>query len=196
LAAIQRLCVFCGSSPGLDPRFREAAQRLGSRLAHEGIELVYGGGRVGLMGMLADAVLAAGGRAIGVIPSALATKEVAHDGLSSLEVVPSMHERKARMAELADAFVALPGGLGTLEELFEIATWSQLGFHAKPLALLNVAGYYDPLLLFLDHAVGSGFLRPEHRHILRVATDAGAVLSVLEAGPPVVSEKWIRKGET
>src|SRR3954464_8084735 len=159
---MRRVCVYCGSSPGSDPAYREAAVALVHALAERGIGVVYGGAHVGLMGVVADEALAGRAQAIGRIPQALVDREIAHTGLDDLRVVGSMHERKAQMAELADAFVALPGGLGTLEELFEVATWSQLGLHDKACGVLNVRGYYDGLAAFLDHAVGEGFLRAQH----------------------------------
>ncbi|MGO9097008.1 MAG: TIGR00730 family Rossman fold protein [Bryobacteraceae bacterium] len=169
---MRRLCVFCGSSFGSRPIYREAALEVGRGLARRGIGLVYGGASVGLMGALADAALEAGGEVIGVIPRALVEKEIAHRGLSELCVVESMHERKARMAERADAFLALPGGFGTLEEVFETLAWRQLRIHRKPCGLLNTAGYYDGLLAMLDHAAAEGFLRPENRALL--VSDSGA----------------------
>jgi uncharacterized protein (TIGR00730 family) len=172
--------VFCGSSAGRDPAFAAAARELGSRLAAQGRTLVYGGGRVGLMGLVADAALAGGGRVIGVIPEALAAREVAHRGLTELRVVASMHARKALMADLADAFVALPGGFGTLDELFEIVTWAQLGLHAKPLALLDVNGYFGPLAAFADRAVAEAFVRPEHRRLLVVEQSVEKLLAGLD----------------
>lgn len=183
-----RIAVFCGSSPGLDPRYLEQTAAFGRLLAQRGIELVYGGARVGLMGALADAVLAAGGRAIGVIPESLMSHEVAHRGLSQLHVVKTMHERKALMAELADAFVALPGGIGTLEELFEVWTWHQLGLHDKPCALLDLNGFYSQLGSFLDHVVAQGFLKPSQRAALLQSGDPEALLRALvryEAAPAV-----------
>jgi uncharacterized protein (TIGR00730 family) len=188
---LNSLCVFCGSNPGVLPDYTAAAARLGRILAGRGLRLVYGGGHVGLMGAVADAVLTAGGSAIGVIPKALALRELAHDSLSGLEVVASMHERKARMSELSDAFVALPGGIGTLEELFEVWTWSQLGFQPKPCALLNVAGYFDPLLAFLDHMTGEGFLHPVHRAMAIVDDDPERLLDRLAAWQPPAVRKWI-----
>lgn len=155
---MDRICVFCGSSPGASPAFAAAARELGAALARRGIELVTGGGSVGLMGEVADAALAAGGRAIGVIPESLVLRELAHPRLTELHVVPTMHQRKAKMVELSSAFVTLPGGLGTLDETFEMLTWAQLGIHHKPVGLLNVAGYYSPLLAFLDSAVEEGFV--------------------------------------
>jgi uncharacterized protein (TIGR00730 family) len=178
---LARLCVFCGANTGHDPAHRVAAEGLGTLLGRTGRTLVFGGGRVGLMGAIADATLAAGGHAIGVIPQALVAREVGHTGLTSLHVVDTMHERKATMAALADAFVMLPGGLGTLEELFEIWTWGMLGLHHKPYGVLNVGGYFDPLLAFLDRAVDAGFVRAAQRAELVVDTDASALLTTLEA---------------
>jgi uncharacterized protein (TIGR00730 family) len=193
---LKRVAVFTGSNPGSRPEYLEAARALGDTLARRGLTLVYGGARVGLMGALADAALAAGGPVTGVMPEALVAKEVAHAGLSELHVVRSMHERKALMADLADAFVAMPGGWGTLDELFEILTWAQLGLHRKPCAVLNVRGYFDPLLAFLDHSVREGFVRDEHRAMLLVAASAAELLDRLgEARPPVV-EKWITRADT
>ncbi|MEA2402999.1 MAG: hypothetical protein QOK00_3402 [Thermoleophilaceae bacterium] len=194
---MERVCVFCGSSPGARPAYAEATAELGRLLAADGIGLVYGGGAVGLMGVLADSVLAAGGEAIGVIPQALVDREIGHSGLTELRVVGSMHERKALMAELADAFVALPGGLGTLEELFEVYTWAQLGLHQKPCALLNVEGYYDGVVEFLSHAVAERFLRDETRELLMVESDAGTLLERLRSFQPrTVVPKWIDREET
>jgi uncharacterized protein (TIGR00730 family) len=163
-----RICVFCGSAPGSDPAYAELARRTGEALVSRRIALVYGGAAVGLMGVLADTVLAGGGEAIGVIPERLSNREIAHAGLTKLHVVASMHERKALMAQLSDGFLALPGGLGTMDELFEIATWSYLGIHAKPIGLVNHAGYYDPLLAFLEHAADQGFIRESHRRLIQV----------------------------
>ena len=181
---IRRLCVYCGSRPGVRPAYAEAARALGALLAAEGVGLVTGGGRVGLMGVVADAVLAGGGEATGVIPQALADREVGHDGLTALHVVGSMHERKAAMADLADAFVALPGGLGTLEEIAEVLTWAQLGLHGKPCGLLDVEGYYAPLVAFVDHAVAEGFVGADARAALVVERDPAALLDRLLAAPP------------
>ncbi|HSU81735.1 MAG TPA: TIGR00730 family Rossman fold protein [Thermoanaerobaculia bacterium] len=189
------LCVFCGSNPGASPAYAEAAARLGRIVAERGMTLVYGGGRVGLMGVVAGAALAAGGRVIGVIPEALATLELAHDGLTALEVVGSMHERKARMSELSDGFLALPGGIGTLEEWFEVWTWSQLGFHPKPCGLLNVAGYYDHLLAFLDHVTAERFLNETHRSMAIVGDDPQLLLDRLAAWRPSRARKWIEAEE-
>ena len=177
----RRICVFCGSAHGNDPIYTAAARELGRSLAERGIEIVYGGGRVGLMGELADAALAAGGRVLGVIPQRLRDLEVAHSGLSELFVVDTMHARKAMMAHLSDAFIALPGGFGTLEELFEVVTWCQIGYHQKPVGILDVAGYYAPLLRFLDHAEASGFIRDIYRPILQHADDLEALLAQLAA---------------
>lgn len=174
-----RVCVFCGSSPGARPSYAAAARALGTLLAQRRIELVWGGGNVGLMGVVADAVLDAGGRAIGVIPGALAERELSHARASAMHVVRTMHERKALMADLSDAFLALPGGMGTLDELFEILTWAQLGFHAKPVGLLDVEGYYAPMLAFLDRARDEGFVRPADRARLRVDCDAERLLELL-----------------
>ena len=189
------VCVFLASSHGHDPRYAEIARATGAAIAGRGWRLVYGGAHRGLMGVLADACLAAGGEVIGVLPHALTDKEIAHTGLTRLEVVASMHERKARMAELSDAFVALPGGVGTLEEIFEIWTWGQLGFHAKPAGFLNVRGYYDGLRGFVDHAVGEAFLRAPHRDMLIFREDCGEMLDALAAYKPPVVEKWIGRPE-
>lgn len=188
---MQYLCVYCGSSPGLSPIHAEAARKLGHCLVERGLGLVYGGGHVGLMGVLADSVLAGGGEVIGVIPQRLVDAEVAHPGLTRLEVVDSMHTRKARMAELSDAFIALPGGFGTLDELFEILTWAQLGLHGKPCGLLDVDGYFAPLLQWVDHAVAEGFVRPRHRELLMMEADAGRLLDRLDAHEPVAISKWV-----
>jgi uncharacterized protein (TIGR00730 family) len=191
-----RLCVFCGSSTGLDPAFASAARALGTELARRDIGVVYGGGNVGLMGIVADAALAAGGDVIGVIPHALVARELAHESLTELHVVDSMHERKALMASLSDGFIALPGGFGTLEEFCEAVTWTQLGVHAKPCGLLNVAGFYDGLLAFLEHALAEEFLRPTHREI--VVSNAHPVVlvdRVIAWRPPMVA-KWIGRDET
>jgi len=194
---VRRLCVFCGSSPGARPAYGEAAEELGRLLVAEGIGLVYGGGKVGLMGRLADAVLAEGGEAIGVMPEALVAKEIGHPGLDDMRVVGSMHERKALMADLSDAFVALPGGLGTVEELFEVYTWSQLGLHLKPCALLDVEGYYEGIATFLSHAVQERFVRADHRDMLIVEQEPRLLMERLRAfEPAAVVPKWIDRGET
>ena len=189
---MRSICVFCGSRPGVRPAYRAAAELLGKTLAERGLELVYGGGNVGLMGVVADACLAAGGKVVGVIPRALMEWEVGHEGLSRLEVVDSMHTRKARMAELADGFIALPGGLGTFEELFEILTWAQLGFHNKPTALLNVEAYYQPLIQLMDRGVGEGFMKAENRGLLLVEDNAVALLRAMAAYHPPAVGKRIR----
>jgi uncharacterized protein (TIGR00730 family) len=176
---MQRLCVFCGSNSGAAPEYAVVAADLGRLLAERGIVLVYGGSNAGLMGTLADAVLSAGGFAIGVIPRSLVEREVAHRGLPDLRVVETMHERKALMADLADAFVAMPGGYGTFDELCEILTWAQLGIHTKPVGLLNILGYWNPFLGFLDHAVEAGFLRPAHRQLLEIRGEPRSLLDLL-----------------
>jgi uncharacterized protein (TIGR00730 family) len=194
---MKRICVFCGANPGHNPLYRSEAEKLGRLLAARGIELVYGGGNVGLMGVVADACLAAGGSVTGVIPQALMGKEVdgrhvEHRALNRLEVVDSMHTRKARMAELADGFIALPGGFGTFEEFCEILTWGQLGFHVKPMGLLNVNGFYDPLLALFDHAVGEGFLREQNRAMALADTDIAALLDQMAAYRPESVGKWLK----
>lgn len=185
------VCVYCGSSPGRNPAYIAAARRFGQTLARRGLGLVYGGARVGVMGALAEAALEAGGRVVGVIPRALAHREVAHDGLSELIVTESMHARKTIMADRADAFVALPGGIGTLEELFEVWTWTQLGFHGKPCGLLDVDGYFDALVRFLDHAVAEEYLQPAHRAILSIDRDPERLLDELAAFEPPALGKWV-----
>jgi uncharacterized protein (TIGR00730 family) len=192
---VKRICVFCGSSPGGRPEYAEAAREMGRVLAAEGTGLVYGGGRVGLMGILADAVMQGGGEVIGVIPEALLRREVGHLDLTDLRVVGSMHERKAMMADLSDGFVAMPGGYGTFEEFCEVITWSQLGIHPKPCGLLNVAGYYAPLLAMFDHAVSEGFVRPQHRALVLEESAPAPLLSRMRAFSPPDTEKWIRPGE-
>ena len=189
---MRSICVFCGSRPGVRPAYRAAAEFLGKTLAERGLELVYGGGNVGLMGAVADACLAAGGKVVGVIPRALMEWEVGHEGLSRLEVVDSMHTRKARMAELADGFIALPGGLGTFEELFEILTWAQLGFHSKPIALLNVDAYYQPLVQMMERGVGEGFMKAENRGLLLVEDNVFSLLRAMGAYHPPAVGKRIR----
>src|SRR5215213_1976967 len=193
---VKRVCVFSGSSPGADLAYRVAARDLGLRLAERGVDVVYGGASVGLMGAVADAALEAGGRVIGVIPQALVDREVAHPALSDLWVVDSMHERKALMAELSDAFVALPGGVGTLEELFEVYTWNQLGLHAKPLGLFNVRGYFDGLARFLDHATAERFVTPQHRAMLLVSEDLGELLNGLAGWEAPAQPKWIDRAQS
>jgi uncharacterized protein (TIGR00730 family) len=193
---MRRLCVFTGSSPGAHPDYARAAEELGRTLAREGIGLVYGGASVGLMGVVADAALDAGGEVVGVIPQALVDREIAHPRVEDLRVVGSMHERKALMADLADGFVALPGGMGTLEELFEVYTWTQLGLHAKPLGLLDVRGYYTLLAAFLDHAVAERFVTAEHREMLVVEDRVDALVDAFRRWRPPVRTKWIDRSET
>lgn len=190
------LCVFCGSSSGLKQSYAQNARTLGAVLVKRGYGLVYGGGRVGLMGILADAVLQNGGEVIGVIPQALAEKEVAHKSLTKLHVVATMHERKAKMAELSAGFIALPGGLGTFEELFEVFTWAQLGLHRKPLGLLNVDGYYDPLLALIDHATSEGFIRAEHGQLLLTSAKPDELLDLFAGYQPTTLPKWIERDQT
>jgi uncharacterized protein (TIGR00730 family) len=193
---MMRVCVFAGSSPGSRPQYRAAAVELGRVLAARGIGLVYGGARVGLMGAVADAVLAGGGHVTGVIPRAMVEKEVAHDSLSDLRVVTSMHERKAMMADRADGFIALPGGWGTLDEFFEILTWAQLGLHQKPCGLLNVHGYFDGLLSFLEHSTTEGFVRHEYQSMIVVSDSPGGLLEQLAAYQPPTVKKWIDVAST
>ena len=191
----RRICVFCGSNLGISRVYKDAAVTLGRLLAARGIELVYGGGNIGLMGVLADAVLESGGRVIGVIPESLMAKEVGHAGLRELHIVKSMHERKALMADLSDGFIAMPGGFGTFEEFCEIVTWSQLGIHAKPCGLLNVEGYYDPLLRLFDHAVREGFLREENRRLVLEDHDPEQLLGKMAQFHARVVGKWISGDE-
>ena len=186
-----RIAIYCGANAGADPGHRQAAQALARHLAGRGIGIVYGGGNVGLMGAVADAALAAGGEVIGVIPEALMDKELGHGGVTRLHVVGSMHERKQLMVDLSDGFIALPGGFGTLDELFETLTWLQLGFHGKPVGLLNVGGFFDPLLAFLDQASAAGFVRPEHRACLLVGTAPEPLLEAMLAFRPPELGKWI-----
>jgi uncharacterized protein (TIGR00730 family) len=189
--------VFCGSATGTRPIYATIARNLGEELARRCVTLVYGGGRVGLMGIVADAVLGAGGRAIGVIPEALATKEIAHDGLTELHVVSGMHERKALMATKSSAFLTLPGGIGTLEEFFEILSWGALGIHQKPLGILNVDGYFDPLLALLDHGITEQFIQPSFLHCLVPAGDLETLIGkLLGYVPPAVGPRWIKLEET
>nr|WP_315592176.1 TIGR00730 family Rossman fold protein [uncultured Cupriavidus sp.] len=187
---MKSVCVYCGSSPGFRPEYAEGAKALGRAMAEQGLALVYGGGKVGLMGIVADSVMAHGGAAIGIIPDALMQKEVGHRGLTELHVVRNMHERKQMMADRADAFIAMPGGVGTFEELFETFTWAQLGYHDKPVGLLNVAGFYDGMLAFLKHAVGEGFLKQIHADMLHVSDAPSDLLGKLSAAPRVVVDKW------
>ena len=193
---LARVCVFCGSSPGDSPAYADAARALATALARRGVGLVYGGASVGVMGALADAMLAAGGEVVGVMPRGLVAREVAHRGLTTLHVVDTMHARKRRMAELSDAFVALPGGLGTLEELFEVWTWALLGIHAKPLALLDVRGYWAPLLAFLDAAVARGFVRESQRAMALVDDDPDRLLDRLAEVRPPETPRWLGASET
>lgn len=192
---LKRVAVFCGSNHGNDPAFTDVAVALGMLLAERGIGLVYGGGDVGLMGEVADAVLAGGGEVTGVLPGLLWDKEVGHQGLTELLIVDTMHERKMAMADRADAFIALPGGVGTFEELFEAITWTQLGIHEKPVGLLDVSGFYRPLLAFLDQTVAAGFLRPGHRDMIVDATDPAEILEALAAWEPVTTTKWLTPDE-
>jgi uncharacterized protein (TIGR00730 family) len=189
---MRRMCVFLGSALGMDKRHEQAAIDLGGELAGRGLGLVYGGASVGLMGAVADACLAAGGEVVGVMPQALVDREVAHTGLTELHVVKSMHERKALMAELSDGFIALPGGLGTLEELFEVLTWAQLGYHRKPCGVLDVGGYFELLHAFLDHSVQQGFIRPQHRGILMSAATPVQLLDMFRDWQPTYAPKWIK----
>ena len=193
--ALTRVCVFCGSSTGHRKDYRDAATVLAQEMAARNIGLVFGGGRVGLMGHLADAVLAAGGHAIGVIPHFMIERELAHQGLPDLRVVQSMHERKALMASLSDAFIAMPGGFGTFEELCEAITWTQLGLHRKRCGLLNVRGFYDPLLALFDRAVDEGFVRDDTREILVAREDSAALLDVLATPLSAPEPRWIRSTE-
>lgn len=191
---MQSICVYCGSAPGRGKEYLTAARDFGTMLAQRGLRLVYGGASIGLMGAVADATLAAGGKVIGVMPEALVRKEVAHREVE-LVVTSSMHERKMTMADLADGFVALPGGIGTFEELFEIWTWAQLGFHRKPCGLLNIAGYYDHLLAFLDHARVQGLLAPSVRELLQVENEAHALLDRFSSWQPPLVDRWLGRGE-
>lgn len=193
MSALASVCVFCGSSPGADPAFEAAARATGEAIARRGLALVYGGAKVGLMGAVADAALAAGGEVFGVLPRGLAAKELAHTGLTRLEVVASMHERKARMAELSDGFLSLPGGIGTLEEIFEVWTWGQLGFHAKPAGFLNVAGFYDPLRAFLNHMTDQAFLKTTHRDMAIFGETPDALLDAFAAYRPPAVDKWMER---
>jgi len=194
-ARLSSVAVYCGSNSGDSPAFAEAAVALGETLAERGTALVYGGGHVGLMGVVADVVLAGGGQAHGVITRALQEREIAHHGLTSLRVVETMHERKAAMADAADAFVMLPGGYGTLDEFFEMLTWAQLGIHRKPSGILDVAGYFGPLRAFIDGAVAAGFVHPAHRDMIHVDEDPGRLLDAMAAWEPPVVNKWLDKAE-
>ena len=193
---MRRVCVFCGSSVGNKPAYQDAARAMGRLLAERGIGLVYGGGAVGLMGVIADAALQAGGSVIGVIPQALFDREIGHGGVTDLRIVDSMHTRKAMMADLSDAFIAMPGGVGTFEEFFEAITWTQLGLHRKPCGLLNVDGFYTPLALFIDQAVSEGFIKPVHRTAIIVDSDPARLLDSLATIDLPDVPKWIRREET
>jgi uncharacterized protein (TIGR00730 family) len=196
MANLRRICIFCGSNKGARVEYVEAAQKMGRALAQRKLALVYGGGNVGLMGEIADTVLACGGEVIGVIPEALVAKELAHHNLTILHIVKSMHERKALMADLSDAFIAMPGGYGTFEEFCEVLTWSQLGLHKKPSGLLNVSGYYDRLLSLFDHAVTEQFVRPAHRSLVLEDSDPERLLDLFEQFQSPVLDKWIDRNET
>lgn len=193
---MKRVCVFCGSSPGADPLYMRVAREVGALLAERGLGLVYGGAQVGLMGAVADGALAAGGEVIGILPQSLVRKEVAHTGLDELRIVGSMHERKAQMADLSDGFLALPGGCGTFEEFFEVVTWAQIGIHRKPCALLNIAGYYDPLLALLHHAVDARFVRPEHLGLILSGTDPALLLDAMDRYVSPIVDKWMDRIQT
>ena len=188
---MKTVCVFCGSARGERGSYAEAARLLGQTLARRGLRVVFGGGQVGLMGVLADAVLDAGGEAVGVMPKALLEKEIGHQSLTGLHVVSTMHERKALMADLSDGFIALPGGYGTFEELLEVLTWAQLSLHEKPCGLLNVEGFYDPLLSLFDHAVGEGFVRGDHRALALTAEGPERLLDLMQSHAPPSTEKWV-----
>ncbi|WP_091910934.1 LOG family protein [Chitinasiproducens palmae] len=192
---MKSVCVYCGSANGARPAYAAAARAFGQALADAGLTLVYGGGSVGLMGIVADAALGAGGEVVGIIPQLLMDKEVGHHGLSRLEVVPDMHQRKKRMADLSDAFISLPGGAGTLEELFEVYTWAQLGYHRKPIGLLNVAGFYDPLLTMLRHTVAEGFLREPYLDLLLTERDPAALLDLCRRFESPAGDKWASRRE-
>jgi uncharacterized protein (TIGR00730 family) len=189
--SIRSICLFCGASPGADPSFAEAAKHFGETLAARNIAMIYGGGSVGLMGIAADACLARGGRVVGVIPRLLMEREVGHAGITEMHVVEDMHQRKALMTSLCDGFIALPGGYGTLDELFEALTWLQLNYHVKPVGLLNVSGFFDGLIRFLDHARDARFLRPMHRDALCVETDLDRLIVQLESANPPLKDKWL-----
>lgn len=194
-AKLTSVCVFCGSNPGNDPAYLAAAGRVGRSIAAHGYKLVYGGAEVGLMGAVADAALGAGGHVTGVMPKALVEKEIEHKGLSELHEVSSMHERKALMADLSDGFIAMPGGVGTLEEIFEIWTWAQLGHHRKPLAFMNIAGFYDPLGAFLDHQSDEGFVRKGHRDMAIFSDDVEEILNAFENYDAPQLQKWVERAE-
>jgi uncharacterized protein (TIGR00730 family) len=190
--SLRRICVFCGSSMGNREEYRRSAEQLARILVREQLDLVYGGGGVGLMGVLADETLSLGGKVYGVLTEALLTREVGHAGLTELQIVPTMHERKFRMSELADGFIALPGGFGTFEELFEVITWAQLGLHSKPVGLLNVSGYFQPLIDLLDHAVSEGFIPLTHRDLLLTASEPHDLVQLLmHSAPQPALDKWV-----
>ena len=193
---MKSLCVFCGSSTGSDPDFQQAAVRLAEEIIRRDMRLIYGGGNIGLMGIVADAVLAGGGEVVGVIPHALARREVAHANLTGLILVESMHERKARMAQLADGFIAMPGGFGTFEEFCEVLTWNQLGIHTKPCGLLNVEGFYDSLIALFDHARDQKFLRPQHRDIVVVDSAPDRLIDQMLAMSPATGDKWLNESQS
>jgi uncharacterized protein (TIGR00730 family) len=192
---MKAVCVYCGSSPGASPVYTDAAKAFGRALVAANLGLVYGGGKVGLMGVIADTVMAEGGNAIGVIPELLVNKEVGHEGLSELHVVPDMHQRKKMMADLSDAFVALPGGAGTLEELFEVFTWAQLGYHRKPVAVLNIDGFYDPLITLLKHTVSEGFMRQTYLDMLLIDSDPAALIAKMQHYHAPTLDKWANMRE-
>jgi uncharacterized protein (TIGR00730 family) len=192
---MKSIAVFCGSNSGFRPEYRQAAQTLAGDLVERNIRLVFGGGNIGLMGIIADTVMKAGGQVIGIIPDSLDDREVGHRGITELKVVGSMHERKAMMAELSDGFIAMPGGIGTFEEFFEILTWAQLGFHEKPCGLLNVAGYYDGLLRLCDNAVTEGFLRPVHRRLILDESESAILLERMTNYKPEAVEKWLDRDD-
>jgi len=194
--SLRSVCVFCGSRPGRRPEYEDAARALGRRLAADGVRLIYGGGGVGLMGTLATAVMEGGGTVIGVIPDPLATREVAHAGVTEMRVVPSMHARKALMADLADGFIAMPGGLGTFEEVFEILTWAQLGIHAKPIGLVNTGGYFDALIALVEHAIGEGFIHPEQRALFVDAPTPETLMPRLLTHHPPAAFQWVSREQT
>lgn len=193
---MKSICVFCGSNPGANPVFMETAEKLGLFLVEKNVGLVYGGGRVGLMGKIADTVMANGGNVIGIIPKSLSDKEVAHQGLNELHIVDSMHTRKAMMADFSDGFIALPGGFGTFEELCEIITWAQLGFHAKPCGLLNIEGYYDPLVKLFDTATKERFVRPEHRKLVLIENEIERLFELMVNFKSPDIKKWLERDET
>lgn len=192
---MKSITVFCGSNSGFRAEYAEAAKNLASHFVERNIRLVYGGGKVGLMGIIADEVMRLGGEVVGIIPDSLEQREVGHRSITELKVVGSMHERKALMAELADGFIAMPGGIGTFEEFFEILTWAQLGFHEKPCGILNVTGYYNGLLALCDHAVTEGFLRPVHRQLILEDTEAASLLDKMENFRPKPTEKWLDRDD-